>query len=295
VRSVLEQEVPQGYELEVIVAVSDAQDETDLRTAAELGRDRRVSVVTAGRGGPAAARNAGMGAATGAVMAFIDDDCEAQPGWLVAGVAEMAQADFVQGRTRPIGPVGRFDHSLSVDPPSWLWESCNLFVRRSLVDELGGFDEAWNPTGKPHDHWGEDTVWGWKLVHAGARPGFAPDALVLHAVTRRGYLSWAKYHAKIRYFPMALGPAPELRRRFYRGYFHTRRHAVITASLGLLGAGLAINATGRHRLALPFLVGSGALYLNPYLRDLLTHRLGEDVIEYSAAVYGSLRYRRLFL
>ena len=41
--------------------------------------------------GPAAARNAGWRGARGAVIAFTDDDCIPQPGWLAAGVRAIAQ------------------------------------------------------------------------------------------------------------------------------------------------------------------------------------------------------------
>jgi GT2 family glycosyltransferase len=46
--------------------------------------DSRVSVVPAARPGSSAARNAGARAATGAVIAFTDDDVLVEPGWLRA-------------------------------------------------------------------------------------------------------------------------------------------------------------------------------------------------------------------
>src|SRR5204862_5945534 len=49
--------------------------------------------------GPAAARNLGWRSAKGPIVAFTDDDCVPQPGWLAALVAGMAEADIVQGRT----------------------------------------------------------------------------------------------------------------------------------------------------------------------------------------------------
>ena len=97
VETILTQDLPIGIAVEVVIAVSDAQAQDDVAIAEELAADPRVKVIVADRGGPAAARNAGIRAATGALLAFIDDDCEAQPGWLEAGLAAMKGADFCAG------------------------------------------------------------------------------------------------------------------------------------------------------------------------------------------------------
>src|SRR3954453_18710822 len=55
-------------------------------------------------GGPAAARNEGWRAARAPLVAFTDDDCQARPGWLEAGLraARENPGAFVQGPTEPI-------------------------------------------------------------------------------------------------------------------------------------------------------------------------------------------------
>ncbi|MDT4996540.1 MAG: hypothetical protein QOD45_608, partial [Pseudonocardiales bacterium] len=51
--------------------------------------------------GPATARNIGWRTASAPLIAFLDDDCVPQPGWLASLAASLADADIVQGRTLP--------------------------------------------------------------------------------------------------------------------------------------------------------------------------------------------------
>src|SRR5579883_1499508 len=89
-RSVLAQQVLPGWDLELVIAVSDAASVPDRRAADEIAAtDTRVKVAVADRLGPGSARNAGIAVATGNVIALLDDDCQAQPGWLVAGLTKL--------------------------------------------------------------------------------------------------------------------------------------------------------------------------------------------------------------
>src|SRR3970040_1290089 len=49
-----------------------------------------VEVIAVPHGGPATARNAGVARARGDILAFIDDDCVADPRWIGAMVARLA-------------------------------------------------------------------------------------------------------------------------------------------------------------------------------------------------------------
>lgn len=135
-------------------------------------------------GGPAAARNEGWRAAAGELIAFVDDDCEAAPGWLAA-LVDAAGGDgdrvVVQGRVEPAGPMRPFTRSLVVrDGPGPWFQTANIAYPRGLLEAVGGFDSDAFP------FVGEDTDLAWRARAAGARFAFAPDALVRHAVVRQG-------------------------------------------------------------------------------------------------------------
>lgn len=295
-QSVLGQELPAAMTMEVIVCLSDPGATAD-RTAAGSAGDPRVRVVDAPRPGPAAARNAGIAAARGEFLAFIDDDCQAQSGWLRSGLQLLENADLLQGRTEPQSFVGGYDHSLRIIPPSWLWETCNLMARRSMVDRAGGFDEGVNPTKRPHDHFGEDIEWGWRLVRAGARVAFAPDAVVLHAVMERDRAGFLRYQARLRYMPWLFRRVPEARRHFIAGHFYSPRHVALTASAGLLIAAGVTRLAGRRRAAAA-LAGLGtAGYLFPWrgaLRPVAISAI-EEAVQLGSVLYGSIRWRRILL
>ncbi len=294
----LAQESPPGG-FEVVIAVSDAADRADLAAAAALaGLDPRVRTVTAARPGPAAARNAGMAAARGNRIALLDDDCVAQPGWLAAGSARLDEVDLVQGRVWPLEPTTtRYDRTIHVVELTWLWESCNLFVRRAALERTGGFDETWNPTGRAGRHWGEDADWGWRLLGDGATYAFEAAAEVRHEVFHPGFGDWLRYEAQVRWFPLLVREHPGVRRRFPHGVFLTERHVTLTAAAGLLaGAGVA-RALGRRRTAALTAAVAAVPLLSPlrFAAGEAPHQVLREAVHFGALVYGSARYRRILL
>lgn len=304
VAAVLGQELPASYDLEVLIAVSDPACAADVASANELAHDPQVKVVLSQRRGAGAARNAALEMASGSVLAFTDDDCEVQPGWLMAALRRLQEADLVQGRTVPAGRVDGWDHYVRVDPPSWLWETCNLVCTRQAATLAGRFDESWNAAGLPGNQFGEDVDWGWRMIRAGARPAFEPEALVHHAVVRRNFNEFLVYRARrLGTFPRLFRVAPEVRRRFYLGYFVDRHHVVIVASTGLVLGGIAARAIGARRKGWLLSMLGGAIYLWPYRSPLLRLKLRsayhqmkypviQDAVDFLAVIFGSVKWRR---
>ncbi len=191
--------------------------------------------------GPGPARNSGAARAQGELLAFTDADCFPTSSWLREGVAALASADLAQGAVRPDPEVEPrpFDRTVWVVAEVGLYETANLLVRRELFERLGGFEDWLGARiGKPL---AEDVWFGWRARRAGARTAFAPEALVHHAVFRRGALDAARERLRATYFPDIVEKVPELRDELlWRRLFLSRRSAEFDlAAVGALAALLA--------------------------------------------------------
>ncbi|MGH8997840.1 MAG: glycosyltransferase, partial [Acidimicrobiia bacterium] len=148
-------------------------------------------------GGPAAARNTGIGAASTPLVAFVDSDCLPDTGWLerllphFADPAVGAVAPRITGRPAagPVGLAGRYDtacSALDMGPiPAAVGApgsrvpyvpAAAVVARRHALVELGGFSDDM-PLG-------EDVDLVWRLVGAGWTVRYAPDVAVAHAPRR---------------------------------------------------------------------------------------------------------------
>ncbi|HEY2557514.1 MAG TPA: glycosyltransferase family 2 protein, partial [Diaminobutyricibacter sp.] len=98
----LEAQEPCGP-FEVVVVDDGSTDETFtvLEDLARVTPLDLVPVRMTRNGGPAAARNAGWQRARAPLVAFTDDDCTPQPGWLARLLDDLDRFDVVQGRTVP--------------------------------------------------------------------------------------------------------------------------------------------------------------------------------------------------
>lgn len=237
------QDTEQAFD--VIVVDDDSTDAT--AAIAESGRATVLRRRPAQ--GPAAARNAGAGAASGDVLAFTDADCRPAPDWLRAAVAALADADLVLGPVVPVPGewVGPFHRSLFVSAPSPLFESANLVVRRELFERLGGFQGGVGP------HTGEDTRFGWAAIRSGARIRFAREAVVRHEVFARGPRAFVTQRRTLGLFPRLARDVPELRRHFfYAGVFLNRRTAAFDLALAGVAAAVLLRRPPALTAALPY-------------------------------------------
>jgi glycosyltransferase involved in cell wall biosynthesis len=153
-----------------------------------------VRVIPTGHIRPAEKRNAGIAAASGVVIAFLDDDAIPVPGWLEHAVKYFSRDD--------VGGVGGPGVTPAADPwmaraggrvyANWLVSggyryryqpdrirgtddlpSCNLMIRADLLHELGGFRTDFWP--------GEDTILCADVTHKlGKRIVYDPWAAVEH-------------------------------------------------------------------------------------------------------------------
>ena len=219
-----------SYEVVVVDDCSTDGTAAYLERLAGLARVPVRFIVAERNGGPAVARNLGWPVARAPYVAFTDDDCEPDPGWLRALVdrAAEADADLVQGRTIPNpghAVTSCWNRAVRAESLSHRYQTCNLLVRRAVLAELDGFDES-------YPFAGEDADLGWRALALGCRAVYCGDALVLHALRpldflgylklRRGWAQLVQFHKR----------HPESRSLLlYRGVFFRREHLAATGGL----------------------------------------------------------------
>ncbi len=146
--------------------------------------------------GLSAARNTGIAAAAGELLAFTDADCRADEDWLHYLVADLVNSDFagVGGpnllppedsptaaavMAAPGGPA----HVMLTDRQAEHIPGCNMAFFKWVLAEVGGFDPIFQQAG-------DDVDLCWRIQQAGYKIGFSPGAFVWHyrRSTVRDYL-----------------------------------------------------------------------------------------------------------
>ncbi len=164
---------------DVVIVDNGSTDATRDVVRAHRGDVRLVIEPTVGS---YAARNAGVAAARGDLIAFTDADCVPDPGWVAAGARAAEGADLVAGGIRMTrsphpGVAERYDRAVYLRQQDLVanagWAvTANLFVRRAVFDAVGGFDPAL-PSSGDREFCHRATAAGFGLV-------YAPHAVVGH-------------------------------------------------------------------------------------------------------------------
>jgi GT2 family glycosyltransferase len=145
-----------------------------------------IMVVPAPQQGADPARNAGVAAARGNLLAFIDSDCLADEKWLVEGIAALSRFDYVGGQVitetgRPqettpaeaVEAVFAFNFKKYIEKDGFSG-SGNLFVPKAIFEHVGGFRAGVS----------EDIDWCRRANALGYRLGYADRAIVFHSARR---------------------------------------------------------------------------------------------------------------
>ncbi|HZG69448.1 MAG TPA: glycosyltransferase [Herpetosiphonaceae bacterium] len=141
----------------------------------------RAKLVFESQKGAGPARNRAVSHATGDVLAFVDSDCIAQPGWLSKGVEALARGDLVGGGVRVFArsasPTGAevFEEIFAFNQRRYVEElgfsvTANLFCHRDVFEKVGPFLNGVS----------EDVEWCRRATMHGYKIVFARDALVAH-------------------------------------------------------------------------------------------------------------------
>jgi len=158
----------------------------------------RVVHVPQRRTGLSLGQNEAVARTTSAVVAVLDDDCVADPGWVEAVsrvLGEERPVDVVGGRVLPLedGGAGLAVSSrtgterLSFDRRDRPWDvgsGNNFAFRRAWFERVGGCDPRLGP-GSP-GRGACDIDLFYRLMRAGARAAYEPELLVLHERATRG-------------------------------------------------------------------------------------------------------------
>jgi len=288
-----------GRDYEVLV-VDSSPDNQNVDLVRELSPQAPCSLrcLTKKAEGPGPSRNLGFRHARAPIIAFLDSDCEATPGWLRQGLAAFEDGiGLVQGRTQP-DPAARrgiFSYYLAVERESFLYETANIFYRREALEESGGFPADLTPTAET-PLGGEDTHVAWTVIRQGWKTRFCPEALVNHAVFPASPWKWL-FIWRLFGFPRLTRGFPEIRRFMTCGYFLDRGHALLT--LGLFGIVASIAQPWSLILCLPYWwyrASEPTKSMRGVLRPLrVAPYFVRDVFSFLILLAGSLRYRSLLL
>jgi GT2 family glycosyltransferase len=155
-----------------------------------------LQVIQAARTGPAGARNRGAAAATKALLAFVDDDCEPDAGWAAALSAALERDPHALAGGPLLNAFPR-DSSAAASHAvvEALYEcaaenflpSANLALRRDRFEALGGFDETF-PTAAA-----EDRDLCARAVDRGMRVVQVDAAVVLHRRSSTPLQLWRQH------------------------------------------------------------------------------------------------------
>jgi glycosyltransferase involved in cell wall biosynthesis len=176
-----------------VIVVSDGS--TD-GSAAIAEQYEGVRLIETPQRGLAAARNTGLWAATGEIVAYIDDDAIPDPDWLTHIAGTFGKGGFAAVGGPNVLPTGSNavsecvanapggpTHVLVSDREAEHVPGCNMAIRRADLEEIEGFDPQFRAAG-------DDVDVCWRLLDSGKRIAFSPGAVVWHHRRRsvRAYL-----------------------------------------------------------------------------------------------------------
>lgn len=181
------------FPFEVIVVDDGSSDGTAELVSARIANDARFQLVRIPGGvGAYAARNRGVTAARGHLIAFCDADDEVDEGWLDAMIRALQDAPLAGGTLEIVGLSGASYYRLTGEMPMLLGFlpaafTANFGVRRETFDEIGGMD--------PTLPSGGDADFCWRAQLAGFELRFAADAVVRYRVREDFVSRFRRFYA----------------------------------------------------------------------------------------------------
>jgi glycosyltransferase involved in cell wall biosynthesis len=286
--------------LEVVLVDDGSTDDTWQRLGGLVAVTplRMQALRLAGTGGPSVPRNTGADAAHAEMVAFTDDDCLPEPGWVAALLDAAGAGGLLRGPVRPVdGPRGPWDRSIDVAGPTPWFETSNFAVSRSAFVAAGGFPvDDLLPGRKAARGFGEDVLLGHALAeHLGQT--WVPDAVVRHRWLPGDFRAHLSGQWRVVGFPLLVRRLPALRGALFGRWFLSPRSAAFDVAVAAAVAGGVVTPWALTGL-LPWCAvawpdarrrGRGRAPLR------LAQLAVSDAVTLAALADGSVRARRLVL
>ncbi len=226
------------FEIVVVDDANDAETAAVVQTFAHKSQIETRYLAQPRSMGLAAARNRGWRAARGRYIAFTDDDCLPQPGWLLTAQRTCVRgAQVVTGTVRITRP-GRQEggrNGLNQGAESSDFLAANLFCQPSALQRAGGFEESFDLA------WRVDADLQFKLLEIGVPILKCPEAVVVRPYRARSPYAVLTNERQKRYDALLYKRHPDLfRQRMPRHELMVLRYYTTIVSLSVaLGAALS--------------------------------------------------------
>lgn len=172
-----------------VIMVDDASTDKTAQVLNGWQGEGRIALRLDRAGGSYAARNAGWRATRGEIVAFTDDDCLPDRGWISGLVGALrGDAAGAQGMTLAEGgEITPFTQQIEQRRPGPPYRTCNIAYRRAVLEEVGGFDETFR--------WYGDNILGLRVRQMG-EIAWAPGAVVRHPPRPREWRNQEDWRAR---------------------------------------------------------------------------------------------------
>jgi GT2 family glycosyltransferase len=177
--------------------------------------------------GMAAARNRGWRAARGSIVAFTEANMVARPDWLQKGLHAFSDsAQAVWGRIATPNALRESENeSPHAFPEPRSGCVSNYFVRKALMEEMGGFDERFSHA------WGEEMDLYFRLCNQPSRIVQDPHAVVTYPSRRNGLGSRLAAQRRYQADVLLSKKHPQLYRQKIRSTPHWETYLIVATLL----------------------------------------------------------------